>query len=251
MPLRHSRRSAPDVLRAQREMQSWTDTEIRDATEAVLQTKWYRSQPGHVSLEGLPPELPDTPLETSVPVTVPLQGIWADAEKARALAPLEPVRAPPRVTSVDSDTSEDQTWGRWGPMERNAAHDAAPKTPPKAAPARPTTPPKSSATVSYAMPTGVPPPPPTAPPPTYSWSMASCGESYTRQARGTLTAEEVRRWEQARVDRAVRPRPKDVEVAADSASTTCKGGVGTNGGPRLRYDQATSAGPRPPFPPPP
>ena len=173
VPLRHSRRSAPDVLRAQREMQSWTDTEIRDATEAVLQTKWYRSQPGHVSLEGLPPELPDTPLETSVPVTVPLQGIWADAEKARALAPLEPVRAPPRVTSVDSDTSEDQTWGRWGPMEHNAAHDAAPKTPPKAAPARPTTPPKSSATVSYAMPTGVPPPPPTAPPPTYSWSMAS------------------------------------------------------------------------------
>ena len=56
--------------------------------------------------------------------------------------------------------------------------------------------------------------------------------------------------------------PRDVEVAADSASTTCKGGissaiagtghaaiaaeslgddVGTNGGPRLRYDQATSA----------
>ena len=77
------------------------------------------------------------------------------------------------------------------------------------------------------------------------------GESfYTRQARGTLTAEEVRRWEQARVDRAVRPRPKDVEVAADSASTTCKGGIssaiaGTGhaaiAAESLRYDQATSA----------
>ena len=52
------------------------------------------------------------------------------------------------------------------------------------------------------------------------------------------------------MDRAVRPRPKDVEVAADSDSTTCKGGIssaiaGTGhaaiAAESLRYDQATSA----------